>query len=259
MNWRWWLLLFALVIVFVLPLGVLVLHGSAARWEYPALFPARLSLRGVLFLWASRRAIVGALASSLAYSLAAVVLSVCLCLAPARVLARYQFPGRLALEIVLLSPVFIPAIAWGLGFSVVLLRGGLANRFIGVAVTLTAAAYPYMLRALIAGYQQVNPDYDLCAASLGASWWYRTRRVTLPLLFPSVVSGGTVVFLAAFSDYFLVFLVGGGVVRSFSGFLMPYLAAADYTLGAALTVVFLMVPLALLYLTDRLSRTLYRR
>ena len=75
----------------------------------------------------------------------------------------------------------------------------------------------------------------------------------LPLLLPAVVAGGSVVFLVAFSDYFLVYLVGGGLVPSFTGFLFPVLQSGDRSLAALLTLVFMAVPVLLFVLVEGLT------
>ncbi len=259
MKLRWVALVALLLLIFFLPLLAVLLGAFSPRWVFPDLLPRELSFRGVLFLRSNSRAVIRALGSSLRYSLASVVTAFLLCLGPAEVLARYRFRGRLAVEALLLSPVLIPAITWALGLSVVLIRVGLADTFPGVVIVLTAASYPYMLRALIAGFQQLPRDYRACAVNLGASPLRQTLLVTIPMLMPAIVAGGTVVFLVAFSDYFLVFLVGGGAVQSFTGYLFPYLSAADYTIGSTLTLLFLLVPMTLFGLIELTVGRWHRR
>jgi putative spermidine/putrescine transport system permease protein len=54
-----------------------------------------------------------------------------------------------------------------------------------------------------------------------------------------------VVFLVAFSEYFLVFLIGGGSVESFTGYLFPVITSSNRGLGALVTLIFLVVPVLL--------------
>ncbi|MEX2442935.1 MAG: hypothetical protein WD492_04995 [Alkalispirochaeta sp.] len=83
--------------------------------------------------------------------------------------------------------------------------------------------------------------------------------VHIPLLGPAILAGGSVVFLVAFSEYFLVFLIGGGSVASYTGYLFPYLSGGDRTLGSVLTLLFVVVPLVLFVLLDRTLSVYYRR
>lgn len=245
-------------LLFIGPLVVLILNAASARWPYPELLPAVWSARGIDFLLRNGRGIVASIFSSFAYSLVTVVLALFLCVFPARVLAWYEFRGRVLLEALLLSPVLVPAITYGMGIHFLFIRLGIANRAIGVVLVLTAASYPYMLRALIAGFEQVDPDYDTCAANLGAGPLRRLFVVTVPLIVPAILAGGTIVFLVAFSDYFLVFLIGGGAVRSFTGYLFPFLTAGDRTIGSILTILFVLVPLVLFVVLEVIVRNVYR-
>lgn len=249
----------AVVFAAAIPVLILVLQATAARWSYPHVLPEQWSLRGLQYLVEGRDGLLRALGGSVTYSLAVVACAAVVSVLPASVLGRYEFRGRILLEALFLSPVLVPAITYGMGIHFLFIRIGLADTAIGVVVVLTAASYPYMLRALIAGFRQIHPDFDVCAANLGASGVFRLFRVHLPLLGPAFVAGGSVVFLVAFSEYFLVFLIGGGIVPSFTAYLFPFLTGGDRTIAAALTLLFLVVPLLLFILTDRLVTAYYRR
>jgi putative spermidine/putrescine transport system permease protein len=248
-----------LLVLFVVPVLVLLLTAVTARWRYPGLVPSELTFRGIDFVRRNGPAILSALASSTGYSLLTVVAAVLLSLRPAEVLARFEFPGRIFLEALLLSPVLIPSIAWATGLHFLLIRLGLANTRAGVVLVLTAASYPYVLRSLIAGYQQIDPDFDTCAENLGAGAIRRLVTVHLPLLGPAILAGGSVVFLVAFSEYFLVFLTGGGVVSSYTGYLFPYLSSGDNTISSALTLLFVVVPIGLFLALEVTIQRFYRR
>ncbi|MFW5695324.1 MAG: ABC transporter permease [Alkalispirochaeta sp.] len=255
----WVLFLFVLLVIFIVPVVVLVVSAGAARWTYPDLLPAEVGRRGIELLVDNRGDIARSLVSSTLYSLATVVLSFLLSVLPAGVLARYEFRGRLLLEALFLSPVLVPAITYGMGIHFLFIRIGLADTVVGVVFVLTAAAYPYMLRSLIAGFQHIPPEIDTCAANLGATLVRRMFVVHIPLLGPAILAGGSVVFLVAFSEYFLVFLIGGGAVPSYTGYLFPFLSGGDRTLGSTLTLLFVVVPLLLFLGLDRTLARYYRR
>ncbi len=255
---RWSTLVVVLIVLFIVPLLVVVIHALSARWLYPELIPSVWSVRGLEFLVRNGPGIARSVLSSFLYSTASVILAFLVCVTPARALAYVEFRGKIFVEALLLSPVLVPAITYGMGIHFLFIRLGLANNRIGVVLVLTAAAYPYMLRALIAGYQQVDPNFELCAANLGAGRFRRLTTVTIPMLVPAIVAGGTVVFLVAFSDYFLVFLIGGGAIGSFTGYLFPYLTSGDRTLGSVLTLVFLVIPVTLFIAVEFAVRRVYR-
>jgi ABC-type Fe3+ transport system permease subunit len=116
-----------------------------------------------------------------------------------------------------------------------------------------------MLRALVAGFLSHGSEYELCARNLGAGSFRRMARVELPLLLPAVVAGGTVVFLVSFSEYFLVFLIGGGSLPSYTGYLFPFLNSSDRSIASLLTLVFITVPILLFLFVDLLVAAMYRK
>lgn len=246
-------------VLFGLPLAVLALWAAAPGWAWPDLWPATLDGRTASHVLAHRHGIIGALAASLLYSLAVVAVTLGACLAPARLLAFGRFRGRGALEGLLLAPALLPAMGFALGLYSVLVRLGLADTPTGVVLVLSVVSYPYMLRALASGFVAVGPDYGRCAANLGAGPLVRLLVVELPMLLPAAAAGGSVVFLVAFSEYFLVQLVGGGVVASFTGYLFPVLQSPDRGLAAMLSLVFLLPPVALFVLVEGLVLGMYRR
>jgi putative spermidine/putrescine transport system permease protein len=253
------LLMLLLLLIFLAPLGVLVLYSLSGGWSYPALLPERFSLRALQFLAARLRPVASALLSSTAYSLITVLLTFALSLLPARALARFAFPGRRLLDALLLVPALLPSMTFSMGIHLVFLRVGLSDSYPGVILVLTLFSYPYMLRALIAGYLRIPEEYSVTARNLGGGFLRVLLRVEVPMLLPAAAAGGSVVFLAAFSEYFLVFLIGGGAVSSYTGYLFPFLQGSDHALGSLLTLVFLIVPLALFFLLEWGTSTIYRQ
>ncbi len=256
---RPWLVLAAFTVLFVLPLFVLAGYAIAPGWTFPEIIPSRLSSRSLALLAPQLPRLALAMASSIFYSLAAAILSFLLCLAPAKLLARNEFRGKALLEGALLAPALVPSMTFSMGAHYAFIRLGLADTLTGVILVLTMFSFPYMLRALTAGYGSFSEKYALCARNLGAGPLAVALRVELPLLAPAAIAGGSVVFLVAFSEYFLVYLIGGGVAPSYSGYLFPFLTSSDRSTASILTLVFLAVPVALFFLTDALLSAFTRR
>ncbi|MGE4292167.1 MAG: ABC transporter permease [Desulfovibrio sp.] len=247
-----------LVLVALFPLLILAGYVLGPGWRFPDLFPGEADPRALEYLASQAGPILRHLGSSVLYSLLTVLLCFALCLAPAHHLARRDFACKALVEGLLLAPALAPAMTFSMGVHFVFLKVGLADTLPGVVLALTTFSYPYMLRALVAGYQSFGEEYDLCARNLGAGVWTRFWRVEFPLLVPGAVAGATVVFLVAFSEYFLVFLVGGGRVPSYTGYLFPLLSSSDRSVASALTLLFLAVPLVLFVLVELAVTTRYR-
>ena len=256
---RHYLLFAVILLVFVCPLFVLVGYALAPHWHYPEVFPAHFDYRSFVFLAREAAPLARHMGSSLLYSLATVFTTLVICYLPARVLARTSFAGRNLLEGFFLAPALVPPMTFAMGLHYMFIKTGLSDSLPGVVLVLAIFSYPYMLRALVAGFQVTGDAYVACAKNLGAGRWTRLRRIEFPMLLPSVIAGGSVVFLVAFSEYFLVFLIGGGRVLSFTGYLFPLLSSSDRSLGSVLTLVFVCIPLILFILLEWSVGRIYRR
>lgn len=250
------LLLFSLVFVF--PVLVLFFYAASSSWAFPEVVPAKYDLRSLTFFWLHKNDIGLSLLTSCAYSFSTVLLTLVMTIMPAKIFARVHFPGKTALEGLFLAPALIPPMAFAMGAHHLFLYIGIADTFFGVVLILSLYSYPYMLRALTAGYQTHGEEYGLCARNIGASAMRILINVELPLLLPAIVAGGTIVFLVSFSEYFLVFLIGGGSVPSYSGYIFPLLNSSDKSVASLLTLLFIFVPILLFFVIDRLVYATYR-
>ncbi len=252
------LLALVLALLFILPVMVLVIQAGAPGWRFPQLLPD-VGTDALDLLLQRPEPFLRALFSSLAYSLATTAVTLAMTVSPARVLAFGRFKGRNLLEGLLLLPALVPAMTFAMGLHFMFIKIGLADTAPGVVLVLAMTSYPYMLRALTTGYGHMGPDYGICARNLGASAWKVFWKVEAPLLLPAMAAGGSVVFLVAFSEYFLVYLIGGGTVPSFTGYLFPLVTSSNRGLGAVTTLVFVTVPVVLFVLLEVGLGTYHRK
>lgn len=66
---------------------------------------------------------------------------------------------------------------------------------------------PLVVRSLQASMEQIDAALDEAAASLGARWWQRFSRVTLPLVWPGALAGTLLAFVIALGEYVASVLV----------------------------------------------------
>ncbi len=253
------LFLLCIIFVFSVPVVILVFQAASLRWIWPEIIPRHYSCRSFRYLIHEGSALARNLFGSFLYSLLTVILTFLLSVAPASVIAREKFPGKILLQTVLLLPVLVPSITFAMGVHTFFIYLGLTDTFAGVVLVLTAFSYPYMLRALVEGYGAAGYRYSRAAKNLGAGKYAVLLGIELPLILPAAIAGGSIVFLVAFSEYFLVFLIGGGVVPSFSGYLFPFLLSTDRQTASLLSLVFLLVPIGLFFILDSTVLKLYRK
>ncbi|HWE38825.1 MAG TPA: sulfate ABC transporter permease subunit CysT [Isosphaeraceae bacterium] len=141
--------------------------------------------------------------------------------ATAWVLVRYRFPGRGLMNALIDLPFAVPTIVTGLMLVVlfgpastlgtVLGRYGLGviYRQPGIVLALMFVTYPFVIRSVQPVLLELDRAEEEAAATLGAGAWATFRRVTLPALMPSILTGSALAFSRALGEYGSVVLVAG--------------------------------------------------
>jgi len=111
-------------------------------------------------------------------------------------------PAKLAraADSLFMSPLVLPGITFGLAalvyFSLLGFRPSLDLMIAGhLMVTM-----PFILRTTTASLSQLDPALLDSSQSLGASWFYTLRRVTLPLIAPGIAAGAFLAFMASIDN-----------------------------------------------------------
>ena len=90
---------------------------------------------------------------------------------------------------------------------------------------------PLVVRAVQANMEQIDAALEEAAASLGARWWQRFTRVTLPLVWPGAIAGTLLAFVIALGEYVASVLVFVPTNRPISVAIASELR--DFNLGTA--------------------------
>jgi iron(III) transport system permease protein len=188
------------------------------------------------------------LVNSLSLAAAATAASLAVAVLAGMLVVRARAPGRRAIELLLGLPWAVPgtvfAIALATAFSV---RDLAAARWILVGtVWILPLAYlirslPLTSRATLAGFRRLDPALDEAAASLGAGRWRTLRAVTLPLVRPSLIAGGTLAFVTALGDFVTSIVLYTYDTRPISLEILSSLRQADVGVAAAYGVVLMVV------------------
>jgi len=115
-------------------------------------------------------------------------------------IARNRARGARVADNLFMSPLVLPGIAFGLAalvyFSTLGFRPSLNLMIAGHLVV----TMPFILRTTTASLSQLDPALLDSSQSLGASWFYTLRRVTLPLIFPGIAAGAFLAFMASIDN-----------------------------------------------------------
>jgi len=150
-----------------------------------------------------------ALRLSLLLGLAAGLLNMVLAIPASFVLCRHEFPGKNLINAFLLAPNMVPAISLALGLLALYSTLRLMDTFWGLTLALAIITMPYMLRSVMAAFNELDPALEEAAWTLGASRWRTFRLVLLPLIGPGVLAGLLLSFVIGFNEFtIIIFLYG---------------------------------------------------
>ena len=156
---------------------------------------------------------LAALRLSLQTSTVSAALCVLLGVPMALVLARCEFPGLSLLRSLVLLPLVLPPVVGGIALLYTFGRQGLLGRqlevlglpiaFSTTAVILaqTFVALPFLVISLEGALRTAGTRYEQAAASLGARPSRVLLRVTLPLVYPALLSGTVLCFARALGEF----------------------------------------------------------
>ena len=173
------------------------LSGFTLHWYHE--FLTNSDLRNAL----ETSAIIAALSS-----LGAVVLGVLSSIA----LTRRRFRGKSAVSALLLSPLVIPYVVFGISLLLLFHQLGVPRSLLTVVIGHIVISLPYTILVLVPRLDQIDVSLEEAAFDLGASRLRTFRSITLPLILPAVVSAFLIAFTTSFDEYAVAsFVVGSRV------------------------------------------------
>ena len=127
-----------------------------------------------------------------------------------------------------------------------------------VIVALTHIYTPFTLMPIYAVLEAIPPSLREASQDLYANRWQTFRRVILPLSLPGVLAGSTFAFVLSMGDFLAPQLLGGNDSALMVSNLVWSLfgVAYNWPLGAAVSVVVLLLTLFLLWLAGRVERAM---
>jgi putative spermidine/putrescine transport system permease protein len=127
----------------------------------------------------------------------------------AYVLARRRFRFKGLVQILLLLPLLLPPITYGIPLATMLYEFRLAGTAAGVIVANLVPALPLVVLLLTPFFEQIDPNLERAARVLGASPLRVFTRVLVPLAAPGVLAAALIVIVRALALFELTFLTSG--------------------------------------------------
>jgi molybdate transport system permease protein len=158
--------------------------------------------------------VLTALRLSLECATAATIVSLILGVPLAWVLARLRFPGLGLVRALVTLPLVLPPVVGGLALLLAFGRNGIFGRYLddwfgitlpfttaGVIVAETFVAMPFLVITVEGALRSADLGLEEAATTLGASRFTVFRRITLPLVGPSLLAGAVLCWARALGEF----------------------------------------------------------
>jgi sulfate transport system permease protein len=138
-------------------------------------------------------------------------------------LVRYRFPGRRLFDAIVDIPFALPTAVAGIALTSLYAESGwiggllaplgikVAFTPLGIFVALVFIGLPFVVRTVQPVLEDIEPEIEEAAASLGAGRWTTVRRVVLPSLVPALLTGFALAFARAVGEYGSVIFIAGNL------------------------------------------------
>jgi sulfate transport system permease protein len=161
------------------------------------------------------------------------------------ILTRYEFPGRSLLDGLMDLPFALPTAVAGLTLAGLFSTTGwygewlaqfgikVSYTWLGIAVAMAFTSIPFVVRTVQPVLEELGPEYEEAAETLGASRWQSFRRVVLPEVAPALLAGTALSFTRSLGE--------------FGAMIFIRLQEFDYPAASAIASVILAASLVLLF------------
>ncbi|MDQ2066580.1 sulfate ABC transporter permease subunit CysT [Xinfangfangia sp. CPCC 101601] len=184
------------------------------------------------------------------------------------VLVRYNFPGRRLLDALVDIPFALPTAVAGLALSALFAANGWYGAILepmgiqvvftiwGVAAAMAFTSIPFVIRTVQPVLEDLDPQYEEAARTLGAHPFTIFRRVVFPAIFPALLVGITLSFARSLGEFGAVIFIAGNLpfkTEIASLLAVIRLEEYDYNGAAVIALTLLIIALVLLAISNILQ------
>jgi sulfate transport system permease protein len=245
-----------LTVIVVLPIAAMLLKAASLGWDD---------------LWriVSSRRSISAYSVTFGSALLATIFNGFFGLLLAWVLVRYDFRGKRILDALVDLPFALPTAVAGLTlvtlfsengwYGQVLIPFGITVNYTqaGIVIAMIFTSIPFVVRTVQPVLEDIQPDIEEAARTLGATRWQVFSRVVWPVLMPAFIAGCVLSFARSIGEFGgVVFIAGNlpGLTEVVSLLIFIRLEEYSYEGAAALATVLLTVAFGTLLLTNLLQQ-----
>lgn len=205
----------------------------------------------------SLNAVRSAMWNSVALGLATATIGVLLTGMLAWLIQRSRLPGRGVLEYIVMFPQAVPRLvfAFGMMWAWLVFPIPIYGTFWILLIAYLTVFLPLGVRTISGVIMQLDKSLDECGQVCGASWGYRLRSITVPLLKPGLLAAWLLIFVSSVRELGASILLMGPN----SKVITPAIAEAWFSTSSELTAAMALIQTIVIGLATLLFAELTRR
>ena len=190
----------------------------------------------------------------------------------AMIMARADKRMKPAMMLLIMLPFWTNSLIRTYGWNTLLRSEGIINNLLlrlgliqkhlellytdgAVLLGMVYTLFPFMVLPLYSSIEKLDPSLMEAAGDLGARRVRSFLRVMLPLTAPGIFAGTIQVFIPTLGYFFISDMMGGGKTMYIGNLIKnQFLSARNWTLGAALSILLILLTLLLMKLYSRVGK-----
>jgi spermidine/putrescine transport system permease protein len=169
-------------------------------------------------------------------------------------LARHRFRGRTALEGFLYVPIVTPEIVVGISLLILFALFKIPLGLTTIIIAHVAFCVSFVVIVVLARLEGMDGTLEEAAMILGADEITTFWKVTVPQLWPGILSGALLAFTMSFDDFVITSFVSGSGSSTLPIVVYGMVRRNIEPSINAISTIILIVTTLLIYVSDRLSR-----
>ncbi len=130
-------------------------------------------------------------------------MTILLAMPTAYAFGRYDFAGKAAAQMLMLTPIVLPGFVTAIFFASMLASLGAYSRYLAILLGHVVLFLPYAVRILTVSFAPVNGDVINAARDLGASPASIFRTAYWPVIRPGLFAAFLIVFILSIEEFAL--------------------------------------------------------
>ncbi len=247
--------LFAVFMV-LLPFGIILVTSFKVDLGASLAAPGNFTLKNWTSVFA-RTETLGCLKNSLIFAAAAATAGLVIACCMGYLLQRTRIRGRGLPNFLITLGSGTPSVVIALGL-IMTMRGSFGINIYNTAyIMIIAYMVKYLMmgmRTVVSAMSQIHVSLEECSQACGAGWFRTMRKITGPLILPSIAAGWFLIFIPSFYELSMTTLLYSATTKTIGFQLYEYWSFTSQPMSCAMAFGILLIVVFLNFVLNRLTR-----